>query len=59
MINWRKSDGALMSKQKNETEVVHVSDEVLDSFVEAMEDMSNHHLKSAESYTELEKLLDE
>lgn len=48
-----------MRKQKNEIEVVHVSDEVLDSFVEAMEDMSDHHLKSTESYTELEKLLDE
>lgn len=33
--------------------------ESMESIFEAIDDMKNHHLKSAENYEELEKILEE
>lgn len=48
-----------MKNQKNEAEKGKFSSEILDSIAEAVTDMNDHHLKSAGSYSELEKILDE
>lgn len=48
-----------MRKQKNEIEKEELSDKMLDSIAEAVTDMNDHHLKGADSYPELDKILDE
>ena len=48
-----------MRKQKNEIEKEELNDKMLDSIVEAMDDIQDHHLQGAESYSELMEILDE
>lgn len=48
-----------MKKQKNGCYEDRLNNKILDSIAEAVEDMNDHHLKGAESYSELMEILDE